>query len=183
MAPRRSRSAAYRGTRAKGLTRVLSPTALNLMAVVAHGRRERPRRRSCPASSGSTGSPHVPVADSGGVGGSGSRTWNDAPPPGRSCTHARPPWSSAKRATRERPMPTPGAWAAAPGPWRKGSNRMARSSCGTPPPAPISAIPAISAPPSAADPDGASGDGLDIPDFLDRRPELRPAGDRLDDLR
>ena len=67
--------------------------------------------------------------------GSGSRTWNDAPPPGRSWTQARPPCSSAKRATRERPMPTPGAWAAALGPWRKGSNRAARSSCGTPPPA------------------------------------------------
>jgi hypothetical protein len=37
--------------------------------------------------------------------------------------------------------------------------------------------------PSAADPDGASGDGLDIPDFLDRRPALRPTDDRLDDLR
>jgi hypothetical protein len=55
--------------------------------------------------------------------------------------------------------------------------------CDAPPPAPISAILAISAPPSAAEPDGASGDGLDIPDFLGRRPALRPAGDRVDDLR
>jgi Protein of unknown function (DUF3987) len=55
--------------------------------------------------------------------------------------------------------------------------------CDAPPPAPISAIPAISASPSAAEPDGASGDTFDIPDFLPRRPALGPAGDRLDDLR
>ena len=52
--------------------------------------------------------------------------------------------------------------------------------CDAPPPAPFSAIAAIS--PSAAEPDGASGDSL-IPDFLPRRAALGPAGDRLDDLR
>ena len=66
---------------------------------------------------------------------SGRRTRNDAPPPGRSWTQACPPCSSAKRATRERPMPMPGRVAGAPGPWRNGSNRAARSSRGTPAPA------------------------------------------------
>ena len=64
--------------------------------------------------------------------------------------------------------------------------------CDAPPPAPISAIPAISAPPSAVEPDGASGDILDIPRFLDprpgavphgRRPALGPEGDHLEDLK
>ena len=54
--------------------------------------------------------------------------------------------------------------------------------CEAPAPAPFSAIPAISASPSAAEPDGASDDSL-IPDFLPRRPALGPPGDRLDDLR
>jgi hypothetical protein len=53
--------------------------------------------------------------------------------------------------------------------------------CGGPSPAPISAIPAISAPPSA-EPDGTSGDDLDIPDFLDRRPAHGPPGASLDDI-
>ncbi len=39
---------------------------------------------------------------------SGRNTRNDAPPPARSSTHARPPWSSANRATSESPMPVPG---------------------------------------------------------------------------
>src|SRR5262245_45427635 len=39
-------------------------------------------------------------------------------------------------------------------------------------PAPISAIPAISAPPSATEPHGTSGDDLDIPDFLRRGPKV-----------
>ena len=33
---------------------------------------------------------------------------NAAPPPSRSSTHARPPWSSANRETTDRPIPTPG---------------------------------------------------------------------------
>ena len=37
------------------------------------------------------------------------KTRNEAPPPARSCTHARPPWSSANFATSARPIPTPGA--------------------------------------------------------------------------
>src|SRR4030095_313144 len=51
-----------------------------------------------------------------------------------SWTQARPPWSSANRATSDRPMPTPGAWAAAPGPRRNGPQQGTRSSRGFPPP-------------------------------------------------
>ena len=48
------------------------------------------------------------------------------------------------------------------------------------PPAPILAIPAISAPPSAAEPNGASDDSLEI---HDRRPAIGPMGDSLGDFR
>jgi hypothetical protein len=50
------------------------------------------------------------------------------------------------------------------------------------PSGPISAIPAISAPPSVAKANGAWDDGLDIPDFRDRRPALGPPGDNLNDI-
>ena len=46
----------------------------------------------------------------------GRNTLNDAPPPSRSSTHARPPWSSAKRETTARPIPTPGECSGAPAP-------------------------------------------------------------------
>src|SRR4029453_15924490 len=65
---------------------------------------------------------------------SASRTLKEAPPPGRSSTHARPPWSSAKRATSDRPTPTPGDELAGPGPCRKGSKIASLSSSGTPSP-------------------------------------------------
>jgi Protein of unknown function (DUF3987) len=48
--------------------------------------------------------------------------------------------------------------------------------CGAQPPVTISAIPAFSAPPSVPEPNGASGDGLDIPDFLDRNRRPPPSG-------
>src|SRR5207249_5982990 len=51
----------------------------------------------------------------------GRKTRKDAPPPPRSSTHALPPCSSANRATRERPIPTPGEWGVRRGPCRKGS--------------------------------------------------------------
>jgi hypothetical protein len=38
----------------------------------------------------------------------GRDTWNDAPPPSRSSTHARPPCISANLDTSESPIPTPG---------------------------------------------------------------------------
>src|SRR4029450_4487585 len=68
-------------------------------------------------------------------GASGIRTRNEEPPPGRSSTQALPPCSSAKRATRVSPMPTPGAWVEVPGPWRNGSKTLSRSSAGMPAPA------------------------------------------------
>ncbi len=43
----------------------------------------------------------------------GRKTRKLAPPPGRSSTHARPPWSSANRFTSESPTPTPGECSAA----------------------------------------------------------------------
>ena len=46
----------------------------------------------------------------------GRNTRNEAPPPDRSSTHARPPCRSAKRATRVRPTPTPGECVGASGP-------------------------------------------------------------------
>ena len=38
----------------------------------------------------------------------GRNTWNDAPPPERSSTHASPPCKRAKSATSESPIPVPG---------------------------------------------------------------------------
>ena len=57
----------------------------------------------------------------------GRKTRNEAPPPSRSSTHARPPWSSANRATSESPIPVPGAWGDAVGPWRNGSKIASRA--------------------------------------------------------
>ena len=37
----------------------------------------------------------------------GRKTRNEAPPPGLSCTHARPPWSAVNCATSDRPTPVP----------------------------------------------------------------------------
>ena len=51
---------------------------------------------------------------------SGRKTRKEAPPPGRSWTHARPPWRLANWVTRARPMPEPGAWSAMLRPWWKG---------------------------------------------------------------
>ena len=61
----------------------------------------------------------------------GRKTWNDAPPPARSSSQARPPCSSANRRTRDRPMPTPGECSDdEPGAWRNGSNTASRRSGG-----------------------------------------------------
>ena len=46
----------------------------------------------------------------------GRNTLKEAPPPSRSSTHALPPWSSAKRETTARPIPTPGECSGAPAP-------------------------------------------------------------------
>src|SRR5207302_9430928 len=61
----------------------------------------------------------------------GRTTRKEAPPPGRSSTQARPPWSSAKRATAHSPMPV------RPGPSRavRNSSKIGSfSSSGTPAP-------------------------------------------------
>src|SRR4029079_12831611 len=60
-----------------------------------------------------------PVAQLTGSGGANS-TWNAAPPLAPSSTHARPPCSSANRATNDRPSPTPGEWGFALGPRSNG---------------------------------------------------------------
>ena len=65
---------------------------------------------------------------------SGSRTLNEAPPPGRSSTHARPPWSSAKRATSESPTPDARRVRPRPGACRNGSKIASLRSSGTPAP-------------------------------------------------
>ena len=70
----------------------------------------------------------------------GRNTRNEAPPPSRSWTHARPPCSSANRRTSVSPTPTPGECWGASGPWRKGSNTMSRISAGTPGPLSSTAI-------------------------------------------
>ena len=58
----------------------------------------------------------------------------EAPPPGRSSTQARPPWSCANRPTNDRPIPVPGECEDTEGPWRNGSKIASRRCSSTPVP-------------------------------------------------
>src|SRR6266540_554118 len=91
--------------------------------------------------SGSCGASGPSTRHGGGSGSTlGSHTRNDEPPPSRSSTQARPPCSSAKRATSESPTPTPGECDRVCGPWRKGSKIADCSSGGTPGPSSSTAM-------------------------------------------
>ena len=57
----------------------------------------------------------------------GSSTRNDEPPPSRPSTQARPPWSSANRATSASPIPDPGACSDGVGPRSKAPKMEPRS--------------------------------------------------------
>src|SRR5581483_9054861 len=69
---------------------------------------------------------------------SATTTRKEAPPPGRGSTQARPPSSSANRATS--PIPTPGEWLEGWGPCRNGSKIASRSSSGIPGPSSSTAM-------------------------------------------
>ena len=93
------------------------------------GRSHAKRGRSAGGSSEAAGMRASSAGGSRGslaLGADGRNTRNDAPPPSRSCTHARPPCSSANRRTRVSPTPTPGECCGASGPWRNGSNSVSR---------------------------------------------------------
>ncbi len=78
------------------------------------------------------------------------------PPPGRSSTHARPPWRRACSATRASPRPVPTRWRAAE-PRANRSKMRSFSTPGTPGPASSTRILTRSAPPFDADPHGPAG--------------------------
>ena len=85
-------------------------------------------RRGGVAVEGRGGSGGVGSADAAAVpsGPAGRNTLKEAPPPGRSSTQARPPWSCANRPTNDRPIPVPGECEDTEGPWRNGSKIASR---------------------------------------------------------